>query len=183
MLRRCVVPLVLVGLVGGLAFAQAPVGKLGVVDAEVVIRGSVEGKRLLEQLNKFQGSKQVEMDAKTKEISDLRTKLQTQALTLSEEARAKLEKDIDLKTTSLRRIQEDAQTELDNMKEEGLRNINLKVLPVIEKFAKDNGYSLIFDKNRSGIIVSDGALDVSPEIIKLLDAEKAAPPATPGSSK
>ncbi len=176
MLKRVALPLVLVasGLCGGFASAQTVSGKVGVVDAEVVIRGSVEGKKLLDQLNKYQSAKQVDIDAKTKEISDLKNKLQTQQLTLNDDARAKLEKDIDQRATNLRRTQEDAQAELDTMKEDGLTEVNKKVLPLIEKYAAANGYSLVFDKNRSGIIVSDNTLDISGEIIKLLDSEKPA---------
>lgn len=179
MLKRVSLAMLLVA--GGVCSAQTTGGKVGIVDAEVVIRGSAEGKKLLEGLEKFQASKQVEIDAKTKELADQRNKLQNQQLTLNDDARAKMEKDIELRTTSLRRLQEDAQAELDDMKEQGLKAINLKVLPLIEKFARENGYSIVFDKNRSGIIVSDEALDISSLIIKLLDQETkpATPPAPP----
>ncbi len=168
-------------LAGSFAYAQPAATKMGVVDAEVVIRGSAEGKKLLERLEKYQAAKQVEIDTKTKELADIRNKYQTQQLTLSEDARGKMEKDIEQKTTGLRRVQEDAQAELDDMKEQGLRTINQKVLPVIEKYAKDNGFTIVFDKNRSGIIVSDNSLDISSDIIKLLDQEATA--ATPPPSK
>ncbi|MEW6365536.1 MAG: OmpH family outer membrane protein [Acidobacteriota bacterium] len=183
MLKRITLAFMIVAACAYGASAQAVTGKTGVVDAEVVIRGSVEGKKLLEKLNKFQASKQSEIDAVTKEVNDLRNKLQTQSLTLNDEARMKMEKEVEQKATNLRRLQEDAQAELDDMKEEGLRQVNLKVLPLIEKFARENGYALVFDKNRSGIIVSDESLDVSDEIIRLLDQETKPEAATPPQPK
>lgn len=175
MLKKVTLAIILGAFASAAASAQTL--KIGVVDAEVVIRGSQEGKALITKLEKFQGTKQGEIDRVTKEVTDLRNKLQTQQLTLNDEARAKMERDVEQKTVALRRLQEDAQAELDDMKELGLKTINEKVLPIIEKFSADNGFSIVFDRNRSGIIVSSPTLDVSNDIIKLLDQQTAAAPA------
>ncbi len=180
MMKRLTMALVLaLSGMGGLAFAQAVDGKIGLVDVNGVIAGSADGKKLIEKLNGFHDTKQGELQAKQKEIDDMQARLQTQQLTLSDDARAKIETDIRSKTTTLQRLREDAEAELNEMKESGARPIYAKLLPIIQQFAKSNAYSLILDKNQAGIIVSDAALDVSEPIRKLLDESVAKPAEAP----
>lgn len=180
MMKRLAITLVLaLSGMGGPAMAQAVEGKIGLVDVNGVIAGSADGKKLIEKLNGFHETKQGELQAKQKEIDDMQVRLQTQQLTLSEDARAKLEKDIEQRTTTLRRLREDAEAELNDLKESGARPIYAKLLPIIQQFAKSNGYSLIMDKNQAGIIVSDSALDVSEPVRKMLDESVAKPAETP----
>ncbi len=51
-----------------------------------------------------------------------------------------------------------------------LKQIDERVMPVINQAGKDLGYTLIFRKFESGLIYADEAIDITGVIIQRLDA-------------
>jgi len=66
---------------------------------------------------------------------------------MNEDARANLVKSIETKQKSLQRSAEDAQNELQQQQNEIAQRILQKLAPVIDKYAKANGYGLLFDSS------------------------------------
>src|SRR5437879_2528958 len=84
------------------------VSKIAVVDFERALVASAEGKKSSEKFTTTLQSKQAEAEKRQKDLEDAQKKLQTQERTLSESAKANLQKDIDRRTTDLQRFNEDA---------------------------------------------------------------------------
>ena len=110
---------------------------------------------------------------------------------MSAEQREKLMRDIDIKTKSLGRKTEDAQAELDQEQGKIMQELGQRMMAVIDKYAKDNGYSLILDvsSQQSPVLYAANSIDITREEIVLYDkntpgpvsgvaAAPAAPPAT-----
>jgi Skp family chaperone for outer membrane proteins len=51
-----------------------------------------------------------------------------------------------------------------------LGQIDVKVMPVINQFGKEMGYTAVFRKFESGLIYADDSIDVTALIIQRLDA-------------
>ena len=64
---------------------------------------------------------------------------------MSEDAKQKLMREIDQNTKSLNRETEDAQAELDQEQNKIMQELGQRIVAVIDKYAKDNGYALILD--------------------------------------
>src|SRR6059036_1235037 len=92
-------------------------------DFEKAVVESAEGKKSSDKFNAALQSKQADAEKRQKELEDAQKKLQTQERTLSETAKANLQKDIDRRTTELQRFNEDAQKELQSLRDELLRPI------------------------------------------------------------
>ena len=144
-----------------------------------------EGKREFGEMQKFVEKKNAELEALTKESETLKNQLKVQGAKLTDEARADLEEQIELKDTSLQRFQQDTQKEIDSRRVRTTNMIGRKMLPVIEKIAKEKGVSAILYINPARDAYLDPALVVTDEVIKAYNqaypvgSAKTATPAAP----
>jgi len=159
-------------LVGAAQAAPAAV-KIAVIDTEKILTTSAAGKKALAELKKAQEAKENEIKTRQNEIKDLQDKMSQGRLSLSQDKLNEMDKQIEDKVIALRRLQDDAQRDLNKKKEELLGSIDEKVMPVINKAGKELGYNLIFRKFESGLIYADDVLDITDAIIQRMDAAAA----------
>src|SRR5207253_5986949 len=119
--------------------------RIAIVDFEKAVVESAEGKKSSEKFNAALKGKQAEAEKRQKELEDAQKKLQTQERTLSETAKANLQRDIDRRTTELQRINEDAQKELQSLRDELLRPIAERASGILNGIAAERGYTLVVD--------------------------------------
>lgn len=145
--------------------AIAP-AKLGWMNLDAALLNTDEGKALYTDIQRFVEEKQREMDTMRKESDRLKSQLEVQGAKLSDEARMKLEEDIDAKDTSIQRFQQDTQKEIENRQIRLRNTIGRKMQPVIEKLAKEKGLSaiLLFNQQRDAWVAQE--LNLTEEIVK-----------------
>ena len=160
----------------GLAAAQEA-GKLGMINSQEILDKSAEGKRVLAQLQAADKKYSDELTRLDDQIKQLQNRLSTQRLTLTAEAAAGLQADIQRKQTERQRAAEDAARAMRELQTRTLEQIQNELIPLIEQARKDLGIDVMFDVTKGGVVYSNPALDVTAEIIKRYDAVKAAPPA------
>src|SRR5690349_9042928 len=131
-----------VSLVVWTPLARAQVSKVAVVDFERALVESVEGKKSSDKFNATLQAKQADGEKRQKELEDAQRKLQTQDRTLSEVAKANLQKDIDRRTTELQRFNEDSQKELQSLRDQLLRPIAERASGLLNALAAEKGYTL-----------------------------------------
>ena len=165
---------------------QTGAPKIGIINIQEAILATNEGQRDFSALQKKFEPKQTELNALNKEIEGLKSQLQTQGDKLNEEARNSLMKNIDTKTKSLQRQAEDAQGDFQNQQGEIANRIGGKIMDVIDKYAKQNGYTVILDaSNQQSPILWAGANTViTKDIVDAYNAQSgvAAPAAPAGAS-
>jgi outer membrane protein len=157
------------------AYAQQTT-KAGVINSQQAFTASVEGKKaqaqLLDQENKIK-SDLARLDT---EIKTLETKLTTQRMTLSNEAALQIQSDLDKKTTTRKRREEDGTREAQQLQISLVQKIRGDMVGLIEALAKEKGLDLVLDLGASGIVFFNPALDITDEVIRRYDAAKAAAP-------
>jgi len=142
--------------------------KVGFVNSQEILAGTAEGKEKLGALDEFWAGKQKEFETRNEEINTLQQNLMAQQRSLDAESLAKMQRDLEQKQTELRRFQEDSQAEGSQRQNDILQAISQKVQVIIEEYAKNNGFAVIFVIDQSQAYVSP-KLDVTAEIIKLYD--------------
>lgn len=195
-LERFVLPLVLVSVA---AFAQtsaaaAPASpaetgpsttKVGIINIQRAIVLTNEGKRDLDALEKKFTPKQNELQTLQKEIADLQNQLKTQSDKLNDDARAKMVKDIESKQKTFQRSAEDAQADFQSQQGEVVNRIGQKLMEVLDKYAKEHGFSMIVDVStqQSPVLWAAANTDVTQEIATAYNAQSnvAAPATTPSA--
>ena len=176
-----VLPLLALG-VSLSAQAQGAPSKVGVINIQGAIVTTKDGQKAASELETRSAPKRKELEGKQNEINQLKDQLQKGQNTLSEATKAELYKNIDTKTKILNRDVEDAQAEFDQDQQKILQQLGQKMMAVIDKYAKDNGYTLILDVSspQTPVLYASNTIDVTKDIIDLYDKNTAAPtPAAP----
>ena len=150
--------------------AQSP-GKIGVINIQGAIISTKDGQKAAGEIQSRFTPKKAELDKRQGEIGQLQDQLNRGRNTLSEEAQQKLVREIDQKTKSLNRDTEDARSELDQEQQKLMGALFSRIQVVLDKYAKDNGYTLILDISspQTPVMFASNAIDVTREIIELYD--------------
>lgn len=162
-----VVLLLLTGF--SLGWAQ---GKIGVVNSQDVLEKSIEGKRVIAQLQEQDKKNQDQLAKLDEEIRKLEMRLNTQRLTLTEEAALQLNSDLTKKRTERTRLSEDMARDMQEMQYRLYTRLQNELIPIIEQIGKEKGLDLIFDLARSGAVYFNPTIDITEEVIKRYDALK-----------
>ncbi len=180
-MKRIVIATVVVALAAASAArAQSPAGlKIGVFDPQRVSEETAEGKRVQAKLTSFADKKRAELAAKEKDLQDLQGQLNSQALSLSAEKRATLEKDVQKRMLELQQAQDGAQKEMQLEVAEAQNGFRDQLLAVLEQFGRDEAFSLIID--RQAAAYANPSIDVTTAIVdrfnKMFPAKTEAPAA------
>ena len=171
-MKTAVFVLPVVGLCLGLsAGAQSPAAKIGVINIQSAIASTKDGQKAATDLQARFGPKRAEIDKRQADISQLQDQLNRGRNTLSQEAQQNLVREIDSKTKSLNRETEDARADLEQDQQKIMNQLGGRIMQVIDKYAKDNGYTLILDVSnpQTPVLYASNTIDVTREIIDLYD--------------
>jgi Skp family chaperone for outer membrane proteins len=154
---------------------QAP--KIGVINSQDVLERSAEGKRVIARLQERDKQNQASLNKLDEDIRQLETKINTQRLTLSEEALYNMNADLTKKQTDRKRLAEDAVRDFQDLQVKLFNKVQSELIPIIEALGKEKGIDLILDLAKSGAVYFNPAIDMTEDVIKRYDASKTAPPA------
>lgn len=167
-------------------WAQAAGGqtKVGILNIQEAIIRTKDGQKAASELQTKFAPRKSEIDKRNGEIEALRAQIAKGQNAMSAEQREKLMRDIDAKTKSLGRETEDAQAELDQEQGKIMQELGQRMMAVIDKYAKDNGYSLILDvsSQQSPVLYAANSIDITREVIDLYDKNSPGPVSGGGAS-
>jgi outer membrane protein len=168
------------------AAAAAPaVTKVGIINIQAAIVNSNEGQRDFESLQKKFDPKRQELEGLNKEVDELQKKFNTQGDKLNDEARGDLLKQIDSKKKLLQRNYEDANTDIQAQQNEIANRIGQKLVEVLDKFAKDNNFTIILDVSgqSSPVLWAASTVDITKPVVEAYNAASGvAAPAKPAAA-
>jgi len=165
--------------------ASPTVTKVGIVNIQAAIVNSNEGQRDFEALQKKFDPKRTELENLNKEIDELQKKFNTQGDKLNDEARGDLLKQIDARKKTLQRNYEDANTDVQAQQNEIANRIGQKLVEVLDKYAKDNSYTLILDVSgqTSPVLWAANSVDITKAVVDAYNAQSGvAAPAKPAAA-
>jgi outer membrane protein len=142
--------------------------KIGIINPQVVLQNSTKGKAVIERLRSLNMSKQKKYEAMQKEIDALEKEVLSPAL--NQDARDKKTMDLQNKRIEIKRFAEDAQKESMAQQQKEFESLQRDLMPIIEKIAKGDGFSLVLDLNTAGVTYFEPAIDITDRVIKAYDA-------------
>jgi outer membrane protein len=159
--------------------------KIGVVYIQEAIFATNEGKKEVDALQQKFNPKQTELKNLNDDVENLKKQFQAQGDKLSDEQRASRAKEIELKQKTLQRNYEDAQAEFQQAEQEVLNRIGGKMLTVLEKYAKANGYAVVLDVSnpQTSVLWANQGTVITKELVDAYNAENpaVAPAAKPAA--
>lgn len=172
-------------------FAQQAPPKVGVISIQGAIAGTKDGQKASQQLDTKFVPKKKEFDSRQSEIAQLQDQYNKGGAVMSDDKRNQLARDIDEKKKRLQRDMQDAEEELQSEQQRLLQGLGQRMMAVIEKYAKDNGYTMILNVSdpNTPVLYASSAIDITQDIISLYDktstnggpATTPNAPATPGA--
>ena len=171
---------ILSGMLSGLcAQTAAPAApgpqKIAVIDMTSALVTTKDGQKAVADLQAKFRPKEQEIQKRGQELQAKQEQYRKAANTLSDEAKANYERDIELMNRNLQRDTADAKQEMDEDQQKILQDLGPKIMQVVNKYAVDNQISIVFDVGGepNNIRFASSAVDITRDIIALYD--KAAP--------
>src|SRR5690349_4987644 len=124
---------------------QAPTGnqKIGIASIQAAILSTNEGKKEAETVQQRFATRQIQLKAENDAIEKMKQDLQSQGEKLSDAERSTRVTTLQNRQKTFQRSYEDFQAEVQQAENEVLNRLARKMIPVMQKYAKDNGYSVI----------------------------------------
>jgi outer membrane protein len=181
----------------GAASAAAP-SKIAVINVRNAIVATAEGKQAQAQLQSQFAPKQNELQGLQKQVEDLQRRMTEGARTLSDDEKAKMQREGEMLSRRLQRGNDDLNEELNAAQGEVVDGIGRKMLEVLDRYSRENGITAVLDTSAQGspVVYGSSQSDITQEIVRLYDqaypvkgasaapaAPKPAAPATPAPAK
>jgi len=153
------------------AGAAGPAKTVAIINLRGAIGSTAEGKQASAELQSQFAPRSAEIDNLTKQINDLQQKLQAGQGKLSDEEVNRLTAEGQRLTQRLDRRRNDFQEDAGAAQQEVFERIGRKMVDVLDRFARENGYSLVLDTSgqNSPILYASNQVDVTQDIIRLYD--------------
>lgn len=174
---RTLAPLVILFVLAvvGATYAQQ-VSKVAIINSQKAFETCAEGKKALAQMQDRDTKIKNDIQKLDDAIRLLENKLSTGRLTMTNEALAGIQSDIEKKTTERKRYEEDATRDGQAFANNLINKIRGEMVVVIENLAKERGLDLVLDAMSSGVVTASPTIDITDEVIRRYDQSKAATP-------
>jgi outer membrane protein len=161
---------------------------VGIINLRGAIGSTAEGKQASAELQSQFAPRSAEIDNQTKAITDLQQRLQSSQGKLSQEEEARLTAEGQRRTQKLDRLRTEFQDDASAAQQDVLERIGRKMVDVLDRYARENGFSVILDTSgqNSPILYASNQVDVTQDIIRLYDQAypvKNGPGAAPATAK
>jgi outer membrane protein len=153
------------------AYAQTPATKVAVISVQGAIIGTKDGQKAAQELEAKFAPKRKELSDRQAEIAALNDQLRKGSNTMAQDKQAQMERDAEDKNKRLQRDTQDANDEWNTEQQRLLQSLGQRMIAVIEKYAKDNGYSIVIDVSNPNtpVLYASSAIDITQDIISLYD--------------
>lgn len=153
----------------------ANAGKVAVVRMRDALQSTAEGKQAMAEIQStLIAPRQSEMAAVQKQIDDLNKKYQAGQNTLSEDEKARMQRQGDLLTNKLKRMTDELQDEAGAAQADAVDRLGKRLMDVVHNYATENGYGVVIDgSNQQTMLVlyASKQVDITDEIVKLYDQQ------------
>jgi len=165
------------------AFAQAPAAapapavapvamdaKIALVNFEQVVLASNEGQVVTANTQKKFEPRKNEIEKLAADVDAMKKQASG---TMTDEAKGKLLRDIDVKEKRLNSEAEQAQTEYNTEWQEGLSGVAQKIATTMKKYAQDSGFTLLLDvsSQQSNVLWAVPQTDISQAVVDLYNKQ------------
>jgi outer membrane protein len=166
------------------AASEAPT-RVAVINIQTAIGSTAEGKQAAQEIVTKFTPRRTEVENMSKQVQNLQQRLQNGQSTLSNGEKARLMRQYQELSRRLQRKQQEMQEDYQAAQNDAINTIGGKMVSVIDRYAKEHGYSVVLDnspQSNSAVLYASNAVDITSAIVKLYDQTypvKSAAPAKP----
>ena len=149
--------------------ARAAETKIGVMDVQKVLSSSNVGKKVKAKIEEKMGKLRQEFKAEEETLIALQKEIEKKSSVWSKEVKAEKLRDFKKKQRELKAKTDDANFEMRQLQNKELEPVIKKLDEVVRSFGDKNGYTIIFDERRSGVLFIDEKASVTDQLIEELN--------------
>jgi outer membrane protein len=148
--------------------------RIGYIDSQAILDQDPAARQAQQQFEASLATYQSEVQQMGEELQRLIDQYEQQQAMLSEQARANRQEQIRLKQNEYQQRIQELEQQATLRQAELVEPVMERISSIIDELRVEGGYSMIFDVAAQGIISADPALDLTPEVIRRLQAAAAA---------
>ena len=153
---------------------------IAIIDAQRLALESAPGKEAYGRLQKLSAQRKDDLDKIEKEARDLVQKLSDQGSSMPADKLEALQKQADDKQKAWKRMQEDAQKDLQEAERKEMAALEGRIGPIVKDYFRERRFTVVLD-SRAGIMYADDAVNVTDEVLKRINTSVALPQAKPAA--
>jgi outer membrane protein len=158
------------------AVAAPPPGKIVTISIQEILAEATVGKAAQEMLQLRVDEYQKKFSEEQRKADNLREEIEKKSSVWSEAVRNEREREYQRMIRELQLKSEDARYDLQQLEKQVMEPILVELHAIISELGKKNGYALILENtrkgllSRSGLLYADDSLDISDQVRKELDS-------------
>jgi outer membrane protein len=168
-LRVTALALVLVASIGAAAHAE-PAFKVAVVDMQRALHETEDGRKAKAQLKKLFEDRQKTLDKQQNDLKALKESLDKQHEVLSPAVLGKKQEELQKAFSDLQTTYMEFQRELQSKEGELTKDIIERMQRIMRRVGQAEGYSLVLERNESGVVFVPTNLDLTDVLIQRYNA-------------
>ena len=149
---------------------SADVAKIGVADFQRILETSSVGKAALSEISKQGEKMKVELEKKGAEIEEIQKRLESETLVMGKEKREEKKREMRIKINDFKLLQKQYSEELRVHESRLVNRIQKEIFGLVEDIGKKEGYLLIIEKRKAGVLYSPGTIDITDKLIQQSNA-------------
>jgi outer membrane protein len=146
--------------------------KIAIVDVQRVVNESIIGKAAKSNMESQIQKAKVKLSNLQADLEKGKADLQKQSAVLSGSALEERKESLGKKQVEVQRTYQDMQEQLAKANEKEIRKVVDEIQKIVDEIADDKGYSFIFEKDRQAVIYANPQIDITQDVVKLLDKRK-----------
>lgn len=187
--RFVIFPAVLMGVAAVASAQGAAPSKVATIVLQEAILRTKDGQKAASDLQTTFTPKRQGLEKKQGDLQGLQDQLKKGSATMSDDAKAKIMRDIDSLQKSLQRDSQDFDSDVQEAEGKIMNDLGPKMMDVVIKYATQNSFAMVIDVSQpypqGQVLWADPSADITAEAIKLYDQAhpNAGAPATAAPSK
>ena len=166
------------------ALAGPAATKIAIINIQSAILNTKDGQKAAADVQAKFNPRKTELDKKRSDVEALQEQLRKGSATMSDEAKDRLQKDIDAGTKELNRRGQDMNDDLEGEQGRIMQDLGAKMMKIVEEYATQNQYAMVLDVSnpQTDVLWAAASTNITPDIVRLYDqahpnAEAPKPPA------
>jgi outer membrane protein len=152
------------------AAGHSPV-KVATVHVQNAILQTKDGQKAAQDLQVKFNPRRRELEKKSSDITAIQNQMRSGSATMSDAAKAKLQRDFDNNSKEFKRATDDFDAEVQQEEGKIMNDLGQKLMDVIIKYATQNSIAMVVDvsSQQSPVLWADPSIDITNDVIKLYD--------------
>lgn len=146
--------------------------KVGYVDVQKAVQATAAGKKAKATLDGEFKKRKDGLDKKKSDIEKMGQDLEKKKSVLSEEVLGKKQMELQEEMMKFQKVVGENQLEIQKKEEELVGPILEKMKGVVEKVAKEKGYSMVLEKKAQNVLYAVADADLTDAVVKAFEKEK-----------